>query len=101
MTEYLFKTERLGIRKWRESDLLEFSKMGQDEKVMRYFPSLLSEQQTIDFVKRMQIQQKKKGYAYLPLEKLDNQEFIGMLGMADQDYNIKLDKSESIISEFS
>ncbi|MDG1435371.1 MAG: GNAT family N-acetyltransferase [Saprospiraceae bacterium] len=100
MTEYLFKTERLGIRKWRESDLLEFSKMGQDEKVMRYFPSLLSEQQTIDFVKRMQIQQKKKGYAYLPLEKLDNQEFIGMLGMADQDYNIKLDKSESIISEF-
>ena len=44
MNEYLFKTERLGIRNWRKDDLFEFAKMGKDKEVMKYFPSLLSEQ---------------------------------------------------------
>ena len=100
MSKYLFKTERLRIRNWKESDLLEFVKMGQDEKVMQYFPSLLSEKQTMDFVERMQLQLEKKGYAYLPVETLDNQEFIGMIGMSDQKYDIKLEESEEAFSEF-
>jgi len=93
MSEYLFKTERLGIRNWRENDLPEFAKMGQDENVMKYFPTLLSEQQTLNLMERMQVQFEKKGYAYLPVETLDEQEFIGMIGMSDQNYEIKLDDS--------
>lgn len=100
MNEYLFKTERLAIRNWRKSDLSEFSKMGQDEKVMEYFPSLLSKQQTINLMERMQVQFEKKGYAYLAVEILDNQEFIGMIGMSDQKYDIKLDDSDEVFSGF-
>jgi RimJ/RimL family protein N-acetyltransferase len=100
MSEYLFKTERLGIRDWRKSDLPEFAKMGQDEEVMKYFPSLLSGKKTMDFMKRMQIQLEKKGYAYLPVEILDNQEFIGMIGISDQKYEIKLEQSDEVLSEF-
>jgi RimJ/RimL family protein N-acetyltransferase len=100
MSEYLFKTARLGIRDWRKSDLPEFAKMGQDEEVMKYFPSLLSGKKTMDFMKRMQIQLEKKGYAYLPVEILDNQEFIGMIGISDQKYEIKLEQSDEVLSEF-
>jgi len=100
MSEYLFKTARLGIRDWRKSDLPEFAKMGQDEEVMKYFPSLLSEKRTMDFMKRMQIQLEKKGYSYLPVEILDNQEFIGMIGISDQKYKIKLEQSDEVLSEF-
>ena len=100
MGKYLFETERLGIRNWEKSDLPEFAKMGQDENVMRYFPSLLSEQQTINLMERMQVQFEQKGYAYLPVENLENQEFMGMIGMADQKYEIKLDDSEEVLSEF-
>ena len=100
MSEYLFKTERLGIRNWKKSDLPEFAKMGQDEEVMKYFPSLISEQQTIDFIARMQAQFEKDGYAYLPVEILENQEFIGMVGISDQKYDVKLDDSDRVLSEF-
>lgn len=100
MSEYLFKTERLGIRNWRESDLPEFFKMGQDKEVMKYFPSLLSEQQTISLMERMKVQLEEKGYAYLPVEILDNQEFIGMIGMSDQKYDISLKQSDERLSEF-
>ncbi|MFK7771593.1 MAG: GNAT family N-acetyltransferase [Saprospiraceae bacterium] len=100
MSEYLFKTERLGIRNWRDSDLSEFSKMGQDEEVMKYFPSLLSEQQTMNLMERMQVQLEQKGFAYLPVETLDKQEFIGMIGMSEQKYEIKLEESNEALSEF-
>lgn len=100
MYEYLFKTERLGIRNWRKDDLFEFAKMGQDEEVMKYFPSLLSEQQTMNLIERMQIQFKEKGYAYLAVETLNDQEFIGMIGMSTQKYKIKLDDSDAELSEF-
>jgi RimJ/RimL family protein N-acetyltransferase len=100
MSEFLFKTERLGIRNWRKSDLNEFLEMGQDEEVMKYFPSLLSEQQTLDLVERMQAQFEEKGYAYLPVETLDNQEFIGMIGMSDQKYEIKLGDSDEVLLRF-
>ena len=76
MNEYLFKTERLGIRNWRKDDLFEFAKMGKDKEVMKYFPSLLSEQQTLNLMERMQVQFEEKDYAYLAVEVLENQEFI-------------------------
>lgn len=100
MREYLFKTERLGIRNWEESDLVEFAKMGQDKAVMEFFPSLLSEKQTMNLIERMQIQLEKKGYGYLPVETLDQQEFIGMIGMSDQKYDIKLEESDDVLSAF-
>lgn len=100
MNEYLFKTERLGIRNWRKDDLFEFAKMGLDEEVMKYFPSLLSEQQTLNLMERMQVQFEEKDYAYLAVEVLQNQEFIGMIGMSGQKYDIKLDDSGEVLSEF-
>ncbi|HFB99518.1 MAG TPA: N-acetyltransferase [Phaeodactylibacter sp.] len=85
--KYIFQTNRLGIRNWQKSDFSTFIKMGQDQRVMEYFPWLLSESQSIDFIKRMQVHFEKKGYAYLPIILLENQEFMGMVGLLDQNYD--------------
>lgn len=100
MSNYLFTTERLGIRNWQDKDLSEFAKMGKDDQVMKYFPSLLSQDQSLNLMKRMENQFEENGYAYLPVEVLETQEFIGMIGMSDQKYEIKLDGTDEVLSEF-
>ncbi len=87
MKKYLFQTERLGIRNWEDSDIPPFSKMGKDKAVMEFFPSLLTEEASTNFIRRMQIQFTKKGYAYLAVDILESGEFIGMIGIMDQNYN--------------
>ena len=39
-------TERLNLRKWKDSDLVPYSKINADPEVMRYFPALLSEEES-------------------------------------------------------
>lgn len=84
--EYLFKTERLGIRNWQDTDLPTFIEMCASPEVMKYFPSTSPPEKTVELVRRMQAQYEKKGYAYLPVELLETQEFIGFIGIMDQDY---------------
>jgi len=86
MNNYLFETERLGIRNWEDADIPTFIEMGKDEEVMKYFPWMMTDEQSLKFINRMKKQFKKKEYAYLPIIKLDNQEFLGMVGLMDQNY---------------
>lgn len=87
MSNYLFKTNRLGIRNWIDSDSPTFIEMGKDKEVMKYFPWLLTDEQTLKFIQRMKKQFDKKGYAYVPIVNLENEEFLGMVGLMDQNYN--------------
>lgn len=87
MSNYLFKTERLGIRNWKDSDFPTFIKMGKDEEVMKYFPWMMTKEQSLKFIERMKNQFEKKGYAYIPIINLENEEFLGMVGLMDQNYN--------------
>ena len=43
---YLFKSERLGFRNWKNGDLDEFIKLNSDDKVMEHFPNSLSKNET-------------------------------------------------------
>jgi len=83
---YIFTTERLGIRNWTDADIPIFSQMGKDVEVMRFFPKMLSELESINFIQRMQKQFEEKGYAYLAVDILEKKEFIGMIGIMDQNY---------------
>jgi len=53
---------------------------------MKFFPNQLSEEDSINFIHRMQKQFKEKNYAYLAVDILETQEFIGMIGIMDQNY---------------
>lgn len=83
---YLFTSRRLGFRGWREEDILPMAQINADPEVMAFFPGVQTIQQTADFVKRMQAQQASKGYCYFAVDRLDNNEFIGFVGLVDQSY---------------
>ena len=84
--EYLFTSERLGFRNWQEADIPMLAEVNADPVVMEFFPSIQDYQQTVDFVRRMQKQFAEKGYCYFAVERLDREEWIGFIGLCDQDY---------------
>ena len=84
--KYLFQSERLGFRNWKISDLSDLLSINQDKEVMRFFPSLLDETQSIEFIERMQKQFEKNGFCYFVAEWLATHEFVGMIGLSEQNY---------------
>lgn len=84
--KYIFTSERLGFRNWKSSDLDEMYAINTDKKVMEFFPSLSSKTQTEEFITRMQNQFSEKGFCYYAVDLLENQEFIGFIGISVQTY---------------
>ena len=50
--EYIFNSERLSFRKWRNEDLEEFAKLNSDKEVMEHFPKTLSKKEVEDFIEK-------------------------------------------------
>lgn len=84
--EYIFKSERLGFRNWKEADLKEFAQLNADSEVMQHFPKPLTEKETAEFIQRLQRHYEKNGYNYFATEILESGELIGFIGLAFQEY---------------
>lgn len=80
--KYLFQSARLGFRTWQEKDLLPMAALNADPAVMEFFPSTQSLEDTRAFVKRVHTHFKEYGFGWYAVDLLDNQEFIGFIGMA-------------------
>ena len=83
---YIFTSVRLGFRNWKSSDIDKLFEVNSDKKVMEFFPSCPTKEQTIEFIHRMDRQFEKSGFCYFAVEKLENQEFIGFIGLYEQTY---------------
>lgn len=75
------ETERLILRSWKPEDLPLFIAMNKDEQVMRYFPAILSDAETIAFYKRIQDEFNQKGWGLYAVEIRSTGEFIGYVGL--------------------
>ncbi|MEN8251411.1 MAG: GNAT family N-acetyltransferase [Bacteroidota bacterium] len=84
--KYIFKSSRLGFRKWTNNDVVEFAELNADEEVMEHFPKTLSHQETIELVEQLKQQFNDNGFTYFATEILETNEFIGMIGLAFQEY---------------
>jgi RimJ/RimL family protein N-acetyltransferase len=84
--KYIFTSERLGFRTWQLSDIDSMHEINSDEKVMEFFPFFPTKTQTEDFIKRMIIQYQDKGFCYFAVDKLEDNEFIGFIGLSEQTY---------------
>jgi RimJ/RimL family protein N-acetyltransferase len=84
---YLFTSERLGFRLWEEKDTEEMFLINQNPMVMEFFPDLMSEEQTNTFILKMNDMYHQHGYCYFAVDILDNQSFIGFIGLAWQTYD--------------
>jgi len=83
---YLFKSERLGFRNWKSSDLAEMAEINADSEVMKFFPNIQNSSETQNFIERMQKQFADHGYCYFAVELINDSTFIGFIGIADQTY---------------
>lgn len=87
--EYLFKSERLGFRKWSYADLPELAKLNSDEAVMEHFPKTLSKQEVEELLVVLKYHYARNGFTYYATEILETKEFIGMIGLGFQEYKTK------------
>ena len=83
---YIFRSERLGFRNWNLNDIDPLQEINSDEKVMAFFPSLPTREQTSEFIERMIKHFDDKGFCYFAVDKLENNEFIGFIGLSEQTY---------------
>ena len=86
MEKYLFTSEQLGFRDWNDTDIDKLFEINSDKEVMEFFPSLPTKAETISFIERMQKQFQEKGFCYFAVDKLENNEFIGFIGLSEQTY---------------
>lgn len=84
---FYFRSDRLGFRNWKDSDLDLLQKINTDPDVMKYFPAPATKDQTQDFIRRMQGMFHSKGYCYFAVEVLETGDFIGFIGISDQTYD--------------
>ena len=84
--KYIFKSDRLGFRNWTNEDLEEFAKLNSDEEVMEHFPKTLSKKEVEKFIDRLKKHFEENGFTYYATEILETKEFIGMIGLAFQEY---------------
>lgn len=96
MSNYIFKSERLGFRNWTENDKPKMAIINSDADVMEHFPSIPTAQQTADFIDRMKMQFTKNGFCYFAVDKLENNEFIGFIGISEQTFESDFTPCEDI-----
>jgi [ribosomal protein S5]-alanine N-acetyltransferase len=80
MNTYILTTERLGLRRWIESDTEPFAKMNQDPDVMKYFPKTLTGDETKEMLQRINQHFDKFGFGLFAVENKLTEEFIGFTG---------------------
>ena len=75
-------TDRLLLRRWRDSDRLPFQAMNADPRVMEFMPSLLSPDESDALIDRAQAHFDRHGYGPFAVELLEDHSFIGFIGLS-------------------
>jgi RimJ/RimL family protein N-acetyltransferase len=76
------KTERLLLRRWRDSDRLPFQQMNADQRVMEFFPASLSLAESDALVDRAQAHFDRHGFGPFAVELLEDETFAGFIGLS-------------------
>lgn len=79
------KTKRLILRPWEETDLELFAELNADPRVMQYFPSVLTKEQSEGLLKSSQAHIKNHGWGKWAVM-LNTGEFIGRIGLEEVDF---------------
>jgi RimJ/RimL family protein N-acetyltransferase len=75
------RTERLLMRRWRDSDRDPFAAMNADPEVMRHFPSLMDRARSDAFVDLIDERFETQGFGLWALELAETGEFLGYTGL--------------------
>jgi RimJ/RimL family protein N-acetyltransferase len=84
---YLLRTARLGMRRWKDSDLDVFVEMNRDPEVRKYFPKLLTPTESAESISRMEAFFDENGFTFYAVDVVDAVDsaasgmFIGFVGL--------------------
>lgn len=81
------ETERLILRQWNSADYPLFAELNADPLVMQYFPSPLTRAESDELATRIQNLITEKGWGFWAVELRSTGQFIGFVGLHEQDEN--------------
>lgn len=81
----MLETERLWLRQWKSSDYSAFSVMCADPAVMRFYPAVLSKQESEKLVWALTATIDEQGWGFWAVELKATAEFIGFVGLRHQE----------------
>ncbi|HKQ87894.1 MAG TPA: GNAT family N-acetyltransferase, partial [Candidatus Acidoferrales bacterium] len=80
MTE--LRTERLLLRRWRDSDRKPFFLVNSDPRVMEFYPRPFTRRESDEVMDRYEKSFKEKGFGRFAVERCSDHAFMGMIGLA-------------------
>lgn len=78
---FTLETSRLILRQWQESDYAEFARMNADPEVMRYFPKLLTREESDALTDKFAKLIDEKGWGFWSTQTKADKQFIGLVGL--------------------
>ncbi|WP_455207895.1 GNAT family N-acetyltransferase [Kaarinaea lacus] len=82
------QTERLKLRQWEKADFPGFASINADPDVMKYYPNVLSEAQSNAMAQKFESLIDARGWGFWAVEKTDDQQFIGFVGLHEPAYDL-------------
>lgn len=83
----IMETQRLLMRRWRDSDRAPFAALCADAEVMRHFPALLSLNESDALVAKIESHFDSHGFGLWALERRSDGCFLGFTGLLRVDFN--------------
>lgn len=74
-------TERLTLRRWRESDRAPFRAVNADPRVMEFFPGVLGPEESDEAFERIQRHFEQHGFGLWAAELAEDKSFLGFIGL--------------------
>ncbi|RAY11208.1 GNAT family N-acetyltransferase [Actinomadura craniellae] len=78
----MFRTPRLLLRRWHDSDRAPFAAMNADPEVMKHFPAPLTRDESNALIERIEADIETRGFGLYALEMAGTGEFIGFTGLS-------------------
>ena len=82
------ETKRLKLRQWKMEDRAFFAGINADPIVMKYYPDILSAKESNDMAQKFESLIAKRGWGFWAVEKMDEDKFIGFVGLHEPTYDL-------------
>lgn len=78
----VLQTDRLVLRRWRDSDRQPFAEMNADPRVMELLPGPLSAQESDQLIEKIEAHFEEHGFGKWAMELRSDHQFIGYVGLS-------------------
>jgi len=78
----ILRTERLILRRWRDSDCQPFAEMNADPQVMEFFPNTLTREESDTMIGKMESSFTQRGFGLCAVELQSDGSFLGFIGLS-------------------